>query len=67
MWFRRRRRTAPTPSAHVDAMTDLRDKDRVIDNLLATADGLVAELRVSLAQVAADVRRSAGEGDDDGG
>lgn len=47
-------------------MTDLRDKDRVIDNLLATADGLVAELRASLAQVTADARESAGEDDDDG-
>jgi hypothetical protein len=46
-------------------MSDLKDKDRVIDDLLQTADDLVSELRVSLSQAADSLRRSAAGGDDD--
>lgn len=67
MRFPRRRRT-PTPSEHADAMTDLRDKDREIDNLLTTADALVGELRASLAQASAVLQDTgSGEEDDDNG
>jgi hypothetical protein len=50
-------------------MTDLRDKDHEIDTLLSTADELVGELRASLAQASAALRRSADgeDGDDNGG
>jgi hypothetical protein len=48
-------------------MTDLTGKDEVIDGLLATAEELVSELRASLAEATAEVRRSAAGEDDDGG
>lgn len=48
------------------AMEVLSDKDREIDNLLQTADDLVAQLRVSVGQAAARLRPPAEEGDDDG-
>lgn len=64
---RRLRKITPTLSEHAKTMTDLRDKDRVIDSLLATADELVEELRESLAQASAEARRSATGEDDDGG
>lgn len=65
-WFRA---TAPAPCERTDAMTDLRDKDHEIDTLLSTADELVGELRASLAQASAALRRSADgeDGDDNGG
>lgn len=66
-FLRRVRKTTPTSSEHAKAMTDLKIKDRVIDSLLATADGLVEELRVSLAQASAEARRSVTGEDDDGG
>lgn len=64
------RKLARTPREHAEAMTDLRDKDREIDNLLTAADGLVEELKDTLAQASATLRRSAvggEEGDDDAG
>lgn len=67
--LRRSRTSASTPREHVDAMTDLEDKDREIDSLLSRADDLVGELRKSLAQVSAALQGPATgeEGDDDGG
>lgn len=55
------RGTPPVLSEHVKAMTDLEDKDREIDSLLEQADSLVKELRASLSQVPAALRRPAGE------
>lgn len=53
---------------HNRAMTDLQDKDRVIDDLLLRAEELVDELRASLVQAAAEVRSATGRGSDgDGG
>jgi hypothetical protein len=49
-------------------MTDLKDKDREIDQLLTAADTLVGELRASLARASAALQEPAdGERDDDDG
>lgn len=63
----RRRIHARNMAERRQALTDLNDKDKIIDDLLRTADGLVSELRVSLERATASLRDSAGEADDDGG
>lgn len=63
--WRRHSKLRPVSAEHGKVMSDLKDKDRVIDDLLQTADDLVSELRVSLSQAADSLRRSAAGGDDD--
>jgi ABC-type transporter Mla subunit MlaD len=52
---------------HRQALTDLDDKDKIIDDLLRTADDLVSELRMSLGRASASLRDSAEGADDDSG
>jgi len=59
---RRDRRQGATESEL--ALTDLEAKDKIIDDLLEAADGLVSELRLSLSQASAVLHGGAGEGDD---
>jgi hypothetical protein len=56
-----------TVADHEQALTDLEAKDKLVDDLLETADGLVDELRLALVQVSAALHDPAGgKGDDDG-
>lgn len=62
------RTLAPELREHAATMTDLKDKDREIDQLLTAADTLVGELRASLARASAALQEPAdGERDDDDG
>lgn len=63
----RRRLHAKTVAEHRQALTDLDDKDKIIDDLLRTADDLVSELRMSLGRASASLRDSAEGADDDSG
>jgi hypothetical protein len=62
----RRRAHARTVAEHMQTITDLEDKDKIIDSLLKTADDLVGELRESLVRATASMRDSSGEAGDDG-
>jgi len=55
-----------TVADHEQALTDLEAKDKLVDDLLRTADGLVDELKSKLVQVSAALRDPAGGEDDDG-
>ena len=63
---RQAREHTQTVAAHERALTDLDDKDKLVDDLLDTATGLVDELRLTLSQVSAAMRDAAGEEGDDG-
>lgn len=50
---------------HHQVLTDLDATDKIVDDLIEQADGLVVELRQSLSQAMAELRASAGGADDD--
>lgn len=61
--FQMRRR----PDRHHQALTDLDATDKIVNDLIQQADGLVVELRQSLSRAMTELRASAGGTNDDRG